>query len=692
MTSTSPAHRAALLTGTFAALTGGLALAGWVLDVDALKSIVPGTITMKANTAIAFLCLGSAVALGALPAAGTSMSRAATVLAAAAGVVAAVTGSQYLVGDLGVDQLLFQEPPGAVGTVHPGRMSPQTATAFILLVLAFLLGRRGSRQTSITILAVVPALLGGLNLLDALLGAAKPTFLAAYTQMALPTATAILLLSVGVLDTQAHRTLLDRFRGRSDSAVFGRRLLVAALTIPIAVGWLRLEGERLGMYGTAFGVSVTTLTTIALFLVAIVQVTRALADSEARRAVSEAEAIEARRSAEVANRAKTEFLSRMSHELRTPLNAVLGFAQVLEMDELGPAQRESVRYIRRGGEQLLSLINEVLDISRIEIGALSLSPEPVWLPDVLEEQQALMAPLARERDVTVVVRATTAAAGHVLADRQRLKQVLLNLLSNAVKYNRRGGTVSIAVHEVAGDRLRIEVTDTGFGIAADKLERLFVPFDRLGAEASGIEGTGIGLALARRLAEEMGGSLTVRSVPDEGSTFSVELARVSDPLLQQAAIESPPPATFRAAATVSPAAPAKTVLHVEDNLSNLRLVEHLVLKRPEVRLITAIQGRRGLELAREHRPDLILLDLHLPDMPGLDVLAELRTDPLTRRIPVTIVSADATPGLIERLKAAGAHGHLAKPLGAEAFLAVLDSVPGRAPGTHDEPMTLRPAG
>ncbi|HEV8488755.1 MAG TPA: ATP-binding protein, partial [Candidatus Limnocylindrales bacterium] len=596
-------------------------------------------------------------------------------LAIIALLLGAVVGAQYLVGDLGVDQLLFAEPPGAFGTVHPGRMSPQTALSFVILGAAFLVGRRGARGRLLNILVSVPAFLGTLNLLDGLLGATTPTFLAAYTQMALPTAMACIALSVGVMSLLPGETPLDRFRGASDTSVFARRLLLAALTIPIAVAWLRLEGQRLGWYDTAFGVSLTTLATIGLFLAVIVGVTKALQAADARRAASEAETAAARRSADNANRAKTEFLSRMSHELRTPLNAILGFAQLLEMDELNPEQRENVRYIRRGGEQLLSLINEVLDISRIEIGALSLSPEPVWLPDVLDEQLALMAPMAAERAVTIGVRATPAVTGHVLADRQRLKQVLLNLLSNAVKYNRQGGRVWIECREISPGRVRIDVTDTGFGIPPDKLDRLFTPFDRLGAEQTGVEGTGIGLTLTRRLVEEMGGSLTVQSTVDEGSTFSVELASVEDPVRELSSVE---PIAAAAARPARPArGPRKTLLHVEDNLSNLRLLEQLVLQRPEVRLITAIQGRLGLQFAREHQPDLILLDLHLPDMTGIEVLAELRRDPLTRDIPVTIVSADATVGLVERLKAAGASGHMTKPFDVEAFLELIDATPGR---------------
>jgi signal transduction histidine kinase/ActR/RegA family two-component response regulator len=670
-------RRLALVAGALACLAGGLALTGWILGVDVLKSIVPGTITMKPNTAIAFFALGGAIVVASRSAAagvpGTRQARLADGLAAIAGLLGAIVGAQYVLGDLGVDQLLFREPPGAVGTVHPGRMSPQTTISLVLLGAAFLLGRRGKRGPIINLMASVPALLGGLNLLDAFLGAATPTFLGAFTQMALPTAATFVVLGFGVLDVLPGRTLLDRFRGGSESSVLGRRLLFAALTIPIAVAWLRLEGERAGLYDTAFGVSLTTIATIALFLVVILGVTSALQASEARRAVSEADTREARRNAEDANHAKTEFLSRMSHELRTPLNAILGFAQLLEMDDLPPEQRENVRYIRRGGEQLLGLINEVLDISKIEVGALSLSPEPVWLPDVLDEQQALMMPMAAERGVTIAVRATSAMTGHVMADRQRLKQVLLNLLSNAVKYNRVGGQVWVDCREAGPGRLRIDVIDTGFGIPPENLDRLFVPFDRLGAERSGVEGTGIGLTLTRRLVQEMGGALTVRSVLGEGSTFSVELARVEDPVRQVTRIEPEVPARTRSAGGRS-----KTVLHIEDNLSNLRLVEQLVLQRPEVRLIAAIQGRLGLELAREHRPDLILLDLHLPDMKGVDVLAELQGDPGTRGIPVVVVTADATVGLIERLKASGARDHMTKPLDVEAFLRLLDSTPGRA--------------
>jgi signal transduction histidine kinase/ActR/RegA family two-component response regulator len=654
---------------------GGLALAGWILGIDALKSIVPGTITMKANTAIAFVALGAAVVLASRAPTGTRQDRLPNLLAGIALVLAAVVGAQYVVGDLGIDQLLFREPAGAIGTVDPGRMSPQTSISFVLLASAVLLGRRGVAGRWLYLLIAIPILLGGLNILDAFLGAVTPTFLSAYTQMALPTAATFVVLGVGVLDVLPRRTILGLFRGSSESSVFGRRLLLAALTIPIGVAWVRLEGQRAGLYDTAFGVSLTTLAGIGLFVAVVVRVTSALNAAEARRAISEAETREARRSADAANRAKTEFLSRMSHELRTPLNAILGFAQLLEMDELTSEQRESVRYIRRGGDQLLSLINEVLDISRIEIGALSLSPEPVWLPDVLDEQLALMAPMAAERAVTIGVRATPAVTGHVLADRQRLKQVLLNLLSNAVKYNRQGGRVWIECRESAPGRLRIDVTDTGFGIPPDKLDRLFTPFDRLGAEQTGVEGTGIGLTLTRRLVEEMGGSLAVQSTVDEGSTFSVELASVEDPVRELSSVEPVAAAAARPARLAR--GPRKTLLHVEDNLSNLRLLEQLVLQRPEVRLITAIQGRLGLQFAREHQPDLILLDLHLPDMTGIEVLAELRRDPLTRDIPVTIVSADATVGLIERLKAAGAQGHMTKPFDVEAFLELIDATPGR---------------
>ncbi len=400
---------------------------------------------------------------------------------------------------------------------------------------------------------------------------------------------------------------------------------------------------------------------------------RALQEAHEQLAEQERQAVQARQAADAANRAKSEFLGRMSHELRTPLNAILGFAQLLQMEAHTPEQRESVEHILKGGRHLLDLINEVLDITRIETGRLHLSLEPVSVGDLLREVYDLMQRLAAERHVQLHLE--PAADGHVRADRQRFKQVLLNLLANAIKYNSDGGAVTLACRRVAGDRLRLQVTDTGPGIPEALQARLFTPFDRLGAEQSGVEGTGLGLALSKRLVEAMGGSVGVESTLGEGSTFWVELPR-AEPLalgLERPSAEAPAAAPGRAA----------VVLYIEDNLSNLRLIERVLAHRPDVKLLPAMQGRLGLELARQHRPSLILLDLHLPDLPGHEVLRHLQGDPRTRDIPVIVISADATPGQVQRLKATGAYDYLTKPLDIQRLLVLLEQALVRATQGRD---------
>jgi PAS domain S-box-containing protein len=373
----------------------------------------------------------------------------------------------------------------------------------------------------------------------------------------------------------------------------------------------------------------------------------------------------ARIEAERANHAKSDFLSRMSHDLRTPLNAVLGFAQLLEADGLNAEQQENVRQILRGGRHLLGLINEVLDIARIEAGRLSLSPEPVNVVEIVRHAVALVAPLAAQRDMTLTVDVTLGGDRCVHADRQRLNQVLLNLLSNAVKYTHAGGSVTVSFQEHPEGRMRIRVTDTGAGIAPEKLELLFTPFERLGAERTSVEGTGLGLAVARGLAQAMGGSLGVTSEVDRGSTFWIELALSGErPAAEVERTAVPRALTSRGG--------AGTVLYIEDNVSNVRLMERVLQRRSGVTLLHAPQGEVGIDMARQHRPDLILLDLHLPDLPGEEVLRRLWEDRGLRAIPVAVLSADATPSQSRRLKASGAKAYLTKPLDIAEVLQLID--------------------
>jgi signal transduction histidine kinase/CheY-like chemotaxis protein len=364
--------------------------------------------------------------------------------------------------------------------------------------------------------------------------------------------------------------------------------------------------------------------------------------------------------------AKNEFLSRMSHELRTPLAAIMGFSELLGMADLDERKREWASTILKAGRHLLQLVDEVLDISRIEAGEMSLSVEPVAIAPLLNEAMDLIRPLAEVRGVTLHEPRIAAGSGYVHADKQRLKQVVINLLSNAVKYNRDRGEVRITVEAESSDRMRIAVADTGPGIGPASFEKLFTPFERLDAPAD-VEGTGLGLALSRSLVEAMGGSLTVASTPGEGSTFTVELGRGEPAAIAEANAEDDQLIANRTYDG------DRSVLYIEDTMANVRLVEEILASRPSVRLLPAGMGSLGLELAAEHRPDLVLLDLHLPDIGGDEVLAKLRADERTRDIPVVILSADATDGTPGPLLEAGAQDYLTKPIGVRRLLEVVDA-------------------
>jgi PAS domain S-box-containing protein len=373
-----------------------------------------------------------------------------------------------------------------------------------------------------------------------------------------------------------------------------------------------------------------------------------------------------------ANLAKSEFLSRMSHELRTPMNSILGFAQLLEMGELNAGQKKGVKHILNSGKHLLDLINEVLEISRIEAGKMSLSPEPIQVSGIIHEMMEIVWPLVKERHLTIDLIGSNINQLYIHADRQRLKQVLLNLINNAIKYNKTGGSIKIdtslmPVNERGFTPVRISVTDTGIGIPSEKISLLFNPFERIGAEQSTTEGTGLGLAVVKKLVDAMNGTVGVESIPGEGSTFWIELPLTDSQLKQFDSSENYNDFDN------SLANRAGTILYIEDNVSNIELVEQILIAHcNNIRLISNMNGNEAVRMAMEYHPDLILLDLNLPGMHGSEVLELLRSNENTGKIPVVIISADATAQQLEKLKKKGADYYLTKPLDVKELLRMIN--------------------
>ncbi len=404
--------------------------------------------------------------------------------------------------------------------------------------------------------------------------------------------------------------------------------------------------------------------------------------AEAARQELNAQLARAKLVAEKASLAKSDFLSSMSHELRSPLNAILGFAQLMESGRPAPTpdQKESIDQILQAGWYLLALINEILDLSLIESGKLSLSTESISLGEVLDDCRAMIEPQARRRGILLSFPAFEAPC-FIRADRTRVKQVFVNLLSNAIKYNRVGGTVEVSCSAAAEPRTRISFRDTGEGLSADKLGHLFEPFNRLGQEAGGEEGTGIGLVVSRQLMELMGGAIGVLSTVGVGSVFWIELETASAPELAHSVAEH----TTSATPSTTMAPKLFTVLCVEDNPANLTLVEKLVARRPELGLITARDGSRGIALARAHRPDVILMDINLPDIGGTTALRVLAEDRTTAAIPVIALSANAMPRDIARGLEAGFFRYLTKPIRVGEFFEALDAALACSPKQPVEP-------
>ncbi|MCA1908245.1 MAG: response regulator [Magnetospirillum sp.] len=394
-------------------------------------------------------------------------------------------------------------------------------------------------------------------------------------------------------------------------------------------------------------------------------------DATSRR-VGEEELMQAKQAAEAANLAKSEFLSSMSHELRTPMNAILGFAQLLasaEDGELGERQRFYADSILKSGNHLISLVNDILDIARIEAGRLSLSFEPVSLERILAEIKPMIAPMAERRKVTLADEISGKSPPILEADFIRLKQVLINLISNAVKYNRSGGSVRLTFSHGDTGPVRVSVSDTGIGISEKRKAEVFLPFSRLGAEASSVEGTGIGLTISKMLVESMGGQIGFFSQENLGTTFWLEIPRSAQQGQVAAIRESQGEESTSCLCQM-------TLLYIEDNPSNVELMQEIIDQDPHCRchLLVAGNAEEGLAMAREHRPGLVIMDINLPGMNGIEAVAHMKADPDLRSIPVIALSADVMPDTIRSGMKAGFVRYLRKPLDIGEFRKILNQL------------------
>ena len=409
------------------------------------------------------------------------------------------------------------------------------------------------------------------------------------------------------------------------------------------------------------------------------------ADNSARK-LAESKLKEAMTAAEKANRAKTDFLSSMSHELRTPLNAILGFAQLLESGAPSPtpSQKRNLDQILKAGWYLLELINEVLDLALIESAKVTLSRESVSLVEVVLECRAMIEPQAQKRGI-VLTFPRFAAPYFIKADRTRVKQVLINLLFNAIKYNKPQGSVTVEYTLRPEDVIRICVRDTGAGLTPEQLAQLFQPFNRLGKETGTEEGTGIGLIVTKKLVEMMGGAIGVESVVGEGSVFWVEMDLATAPRFASREADVVP-----SRPQAEQGAPLRTLLYVEDNPANLELVEELVARRSDLRMLSAADGDLGIEFARAYQPDVILMDINLPGISGVEAMKILRADPSTAHIPIIALSANAVPRDIARGLDAGFFNYLTKPIKVDQFMAALD-VALKFSQTRDQAASKEPA-
>ena len=677
----------ARLAGVAAASTGAIGLLGWILDAEPLKAVFTGGITIKANAAACLILLGVALLL-LLPERRHSwwpvpVGRACAGLAA---VVGGLTLFQHLGGhDFRIDQLLFHETPGALATASPGRMGPPASASFLLSGVALLLldarTRRGGMPSQwlallVGLIALLP-LIGYAYSIHSLYGLAR------YTGIALHTALAIACLATGLLLARPTSGLMAVVCGDDAGGIMARRLLPAAVLIPLILGWLRTAGERAGLFDAAFGRPILILSLVVSFTTVVWRNARTLSVLGRQRAMALESERAAREEAERAGRMKDEFLATLSHELRTPLNAVLGWSQILARGVKNPADlAEGLRTIERNAKAQTEIIGDLLDMSRIVSGKVRLDVQRIDIADVLREALETARPGAEVKGICLQV-ALDPHAGPIRGDPGRLQQVFWNLLSNAIKFTPRGGRVELLLKRVE-PYLEVSVADTGEGIAAEFLPHVFDRFRQADASTTRRHGgLGLGLSIAKHLVELHGGGLRAQSSGlGKGSTFTVTLPLAVVPPEPVPQNETRRPSAVPANASVPAAGPSLRgvrVLVVDDEPDARALLRRL-LEDCDAVVSTAASAAEALERLTAQTPDVLVSDIGMPGEDGYALIGRIRALGPERggEVPAVALTAYARPEDRTKAVLAGYQHHAAKPVEPAELVTLVASLAGRA--------------